>query len=243
MREILGIQRTGGPSARPAAPSPAWPPMRSRARGGTVRGIGTERVLPTRPAPDCTWLRCPRDAGRRPGGVGPATNRGTRRKRPAMPGPGRRIVADANRALDRYRMTGWKMTCPFSTSLPGQIEGVRHVVERRSNSTAAGHPGLSLGGKQSPMGAAATIVGTSAPGSSGAVHSRPPSRRTRPRRSTRSGSRRAERATGSSTLHITFAGPAARRNAPCLPARVDRENPRSSFTLQLQALTRAAVRH
>jgi hypothetical protein len=61
------------------------------------------------------------------------------------------VVADANRALARFRLPGWKVTYPFGTSLPARDRGHRACWYAQVNSAAAAvqaYPGI----KEAPTG-------------------------------------------------------------------------------------------
>ena len=150
------------------------------------------------------------------------------------------IVADANRALARYRMTGWKVTYPFGTSLPARWKGHAVCWGAQVNSAAAAiqaYPSV----KQAPMGAAATIIdhALQVPAAR-CVAGRPPQNPATALDQVRTAWRRAGHP--SWTLHITFTGPAARRSAPCYHLDSIAETPISHFTLQLGSYA-TAVRH
>jgi hypothetical protein len=150
------------------------------------------------------------------------------------------IVADANRALARYRMTGWKVTYPFGTSLPARWKDHAVCWGAQVNSAASAiqaYPSV----KQAPMGVAATIIGHALQvPAARCLAGRPPQSAATALDRVRIAWRRAGHPNW--TLRIAFAGPAARRSAPCYHLESIGESPISHFTLQLGSYA-TAVRH
>jgi hypothetical protein len=147
------------------------------------------------------------------------------------------VVAEANRALSRFRLTGWKVTYPFGTSLPARWKGLRACWSAQVNSAAAAiqaYPSI----KEAPPGWATTIVtrGLQVPAAQCAA-GRPPQSEAETRDRIQSAWQHAEHRGW--TLRITFASPRASYSDPCYHVYVIGESPTSrTFTVGLSAYAR-----